>query len=67
MVWDVLDVACNILDVVWHWRFYLCFLSSLALAFLIHRSLPDPATGFFIVVAVGATGFIVGLVWELRS
>jgi hypothetical protein len=65
--WEVLHAAVDLLDLVVHWRFYLCFLTGLALSLWIHQSLADHELAFAWSTGVVIAGAAVGLVWELKS
>jgi hypothetical protein len=64
---DVLDRVMRFIDLVMHWRFHVCVLGGLALAFLAHRSIPDRSVADGVAIAFGILGFLVGLVWDWRS
>ena len=64
-MWQVVETALDLLDVLLHWRFYACFLVGLLAAFLLHRHFPDPDVGPVLAIVAGALGLVAGLLWEL--
>ena len=66
-VLHTLESIAHIIDVVLHWRFYVCFFAGLLGALLAYRLVPDPGVSTWLALAAGFVGLVVGAIWDWQS
>jgi hypothetical protein len=67
-MWQVLDSVLDWLNVVVHWRLYLCLAIALVIAVVIHGFvLTNPSRGYAVAGVIMLIGLVVGVVWDESS
>jgi len=63
----VLEILCHCFEFWGGWRFYLPFLSSLALVAVILWVIPDTGGRIALSIPIVLTGTLIGIIWHVRA
>jgi hypothetical protein len=61
------DLIFDIADLFASWRFYVCVVPAVLVAFLVHNSWPDAIWPWFFTAPVVLGAVVGGLWWDCRS
>ncbi len=61
---ELLELVGGFFELLFAWRFWLCFMIALAVAFAISSSSGDSTTGLVLSVVVVIVGVVSGWIWN---
>ena len=63
---EIVEALLDLLDLVFHWRFWVPILVAAGVALWITYAVRDPALRWMLIVPVVTAGVVTGVVWEWK-